>query len=865
VDASGDAYIAGTTYSTDLPVKNPYQKTNNATKLAESNAFVSKLNLSGTAILYSTYLGGTGQTPDYSTIGGDSGNGIAVDASGDAYVTGQACSTNFPVTTGAFQTVNNTTSNTTGYNKLYFGCNAFVTKLSPAGSSLVYSTYLGGSGAIINSCCGNISNYGDSGSAIAVDGSGNAYIAGFTDSPDFPVTPGVVQSANHASSNGTTNAFISKLNPTGTGLVYSTCLGGNGEPSGFNYGFATTTDAAYGLALDSKGNAYVTGAAYSSNFPVTAGAFQPTSNAISGQGGSNGFVAKLNPNATQLVYSTYLGGSGQYYYSGPHADYARAIAVNAAGNAFVTGETDSTDFPVTKGAFQTTKGGSSPNAFVTEFNAAGTALLYSTYLGGSGNNNSNDADVGYGIAVDGAGDAYVTGQASSDNFPITTSGFQTTNGGTTNAFLTKLNPNATELIYSTYLGGSLNDLASGIALDNSGNAYIAGQAYSSNFPVSAGAYQTTNKAHPTAGSNAFIAKLSIGDETTTVVTPSGNPVPQGTPVTLTATVTAPYSASNPTGTVTFTIDGSLAATVALVAGTAKYSTGTLGLGKHPVIAAYSGATGYQSSQAAYTQSIGIATPILAPAAGTYPSLSVTITDATPGAAIYYTINGGTPTSASTPYTAPITETAPGTYDIKAVAVLSGYASSTVTSAAYVIKPGTATPVIAPAGGINFTEAKLVTITDSATGAAIYYTTNGTTPTSASTKYTVPFLVGANETVTAIAIASGDSPSTPRLASFTFAGVPTMLAGPATAITASSATLNAFTSTQGIAGTYYFQYGSASTALSATTVKTALNSSPAVQVSTAITGLQTKTTYYYQFVVTTAAGSALGPVLTFTTN
>jgi len=168
-------------------------------------------------------------------------------------------------------------------------------------------------------------------------------------------------------------------------------------------------------------------------------------------------------------------------------------------------------------------------------------------------------------------------------------------------------------------------------------------------------------------------------------------------------------------------------------------------------------------------------------------------------------------------------------------------------------------------GAALTEAPLITIADSVAGAAIYYTTNGTTPTSASTRYTVPFLVGANETVSAIAIATGDSPSTVTTAAFTVAGWPTGLAAPATAITASSATLTAYASTQGIAGTYYFQYGTSTTALSSTTKKTALNSLPALQVSTALTGLTTKTVYYFQFVVTTAAGTATGPILTFTTD
>src|SRR5439155_1546373 len=219
------------------------------------------------------------------------------------------------------------------------------------------------------------------------DGAGNAYVTGLTDSADFPTTAG----AFATSANGCDDAFVTKLNPLGTSLLYSTYLGGSGADEGL------------GIAVDGAGNAYVTGQTGSTDFPTTAGAF-----ATSFNGGDDAFVTKLNPLGTGLLYSTYLGGSG--------ADEGLGIAVDGAGNAYVTGETDSTDFPTTAGAFDTSANGGF-DAFVTKLNPLGTSLLYSTYLGGSG------SDCGSGIAVDGAGNAYVTGSTGSANFPTTPGAF----------------------------------------------------------------------------------------------------------------------------------------------------------------------------------------------------------------------------------------------------------------------------------------------------------------------------------------------------------------------------------------------------------------------------------------------------------
>ena len=375
MDSSGNAYVTGSTNSSDFPTMNPFQPNLGGA----TNAFVTKLNAAGSALVYSTYLGGSGP---------DQGDGIAVDSSGDAYVTGSTESSNFPVV-NAFQST--------------FGgglSNAFVTKFNASGSVLVYSTYLGGTGQ-------------DHGVGIAVDSSGNAYVTGSTQSSDFPVV-NAFQSANGEGA-GHSSVFVTKFNPSGSALVYSTYLGGSG--CNINGSSGTGNDDGFAIAIDSSGNAYITGSTSSSNFP-TMNALQPTFGGTCG--GINGFVTKFNASGSALVYSTYLGGAG--------VNSGNGIAVDSSGDAYVTGQTNSTNFP-TMNPLQPTLGGAY-NAFVTELNAAGSALVFSTYLGGSAN------DSGNGIAVDSAFNAYVTGRTLSTNFP-TMNPFQPTLGGSRNAFVTK--------------------------------------------------------------------------------------------------------------------------------------------------------------------------------------------------------------------------------------------------------------------------------------------------------------------------------------------------------------------------------------------------------------------------------------------
>ncbi len=316
VDADGNAYVTGWTNSSGAFSTAPFPTTEGAFQTTygggASDAFVVKLDASGSAFLYSTFLGGSGN---------DEGHAVAVDASGMAYLTGLTTSPDFP-----------TVNPLQGLRGVY---DAFVTKLNVSGSSLVYSTYLGGSGD-------------EAGHGIAVDASGNSYVTGRTDSSDFP-TKLPFQPTN----GGSVDAFVTKLNATGSAFIYSTYLGGSGFENDADFDFLARRVG--GIAVDASDNAYVTGSTTSSDFP-TANPFQPAS------GGSyDVFITKLNATGSTLGYSTYLGGSG--------SDRGHGVALDASGNTYVTGETGSTDFPTTEGAFQTAYGGGFGDAFVAKINA----------------------------------------------------------------------------------------------------------------------------------------------------------------------------------------------------------------------------------------------------------------------------------------------------------------------------------------------------------------------------------------------------------------------------------------------------------------------------------------------------------------
>jgi len=324
--------------------------------------------------------------------------------------------------------------------------------------ALFYSTYLGGS-------------IRDGGQGIAVDSAGNAYVTGLSNSPDFPTATGAFQGTLA----GSFDAFVTKINPVGSApLVYSTYLGGSGD----DYGL--------GIAVDAAGNASLTGFTNSPNFPTTPAAIQ------SAPGGSaDAFVTKLNSSGSALIYSTYLGGSGY--------DVGQGIALDSLGSAYVTGVTSSADFPTSVAAFQIALAGSF-DAFVTKLNLAGSApLVYSTYLGGDSD------DRGYAVAVDSSGSAYVTGYTTSTNYPTTPGAFQTTYAGGADVFVAKLNPaGSTPLLYSTYLGGTGQDIGQAIAVNASGNAFVTGKT-SGSFPTTASAFQSTFGG---GGSDVFATRLN---------------------------------------------------------------------------------------------------------------------------------------------------------------------------------------------------------------------------------------------------------------------------------------------------------------------------------------------------------------------
>jgi len=429
VGADGSVYVSGETSSENFPTEDPIQPA----KDNAIDAFVTKLSADGSALIYSTYLGGGSNDAAYA---------IAVDADGNAYVTGPA-SDDFPTTPGAFQTE--------------YGGNldAFVAKLNPAGDALVYSTFLGGGGY-------------DQTWGIAVDGDGSAYVTGSTEKPgnDFPVTPGAFQPSRGGPNSA---AFVSKFNPTGSALEYSTHLGGS------------ETDRGYDIAVHG-GYAYVTGKTGSTDFPTTVGAFDTTLGAS-----TDAFVTKMNGDGSGLVYATYLGSS--------RSDVGFGIAVDLAGHAYVTGEAYYDDFPTTPGAFQTSRGGSAGDndSFVTRLNAAGDTLICSSFLGGS------NREHGAGIAVDGTGIAYLTGWTASDNFPIVDpipGGSEYDDG---EVYVTKVDTEACAIVYSSFMGGSEQDRTGGdkgdpagnpIAVDAAGCVYVTGRTQSTDFPTTAGAFQT---------------------------------------------------------------------------------------------------------------------------------------------------------------------------------------------------------------------------------------------------------------------------------------------------------------------------------------------------------------------------------------
>ena len=441
VDNTGNAYLTGTTESTDFPTNRPLSGQIAGKKIAQGfylpDVFVAELNASGSALVYSTYLGGDAQ---------DIGQAIAVDAAGNAYVAGYTSSTNFPVTANALQKNLLCTNNT-----LFINANAFVAEISASGTNLVYCSYLGGTNL-------------DHASGIAVDASGFIYATGFTASTNFPVT-NALTGFRHL--NGATNAtssldaFVCKFQPNFAGWVYSTFLGG------------TNDDGATAIAADAGGNAYVVGWTVSTNFPGAntnypgSGASFVKNDLTNNLGvgfafnlTTNSFLTEISADGAAILHTAVFGGL--------RADAASAVALDTAGNIYVTGTATSTNFPVTPaslvGSLRATNAGAS-DVFVTVFKADWSALLYSAYLGGA------LADFGNAIAVDGAGNAYVTGQTLSTDFPAFAAR-QSALKGASDAFLTKILP-ATPALQLTVAAAGTNVLVSWPPVGQESPAWIA--------------------------------------------------------------------------------------------------------------------------------------------------------------------------------------------------------------------------------------------------------------------------------------------------------------------------------------------------------------------------------------------------------
>ena len=426
IDPSGQAVQTGYTYSTNLPTTTgAFQGSIQSTPCG----YVVKMNSAGNGLIFCTYLGGNNSTYPY--------GGCSSDQNGNTYLAGYTYATNFPTTSGAFQTTGTTFPE------------MFITKLNTTGSALGYSTYLGGNNTDV--CYG-----------MHADLDGYAYVTGYSYSTNYPTSSGAFQSSIPYTSYP--NVFCTKLNQSGTALAMSSFYGSS---SGYGYGNSVSSDA--------SGNPYITGYTYATNFPTTSGAWK-----TSGTTTPEIFIAKFNASGTSLSYATYLQGNS--------TDIAYNIAVDQNnGEATVVGYTYSTNYAITPGALQSTLS-STPEGFITRMNSNGTGLIFSTFLGG------NSTDYCYGVTCTLDGNVHVGGYTYSSNFPgITSDGYQKTISSTPDAFLSSFNSTGS-LLYGTYLGGNSTDQAyyfKCLGSNSENQVVIGGITSSSNFPVTAGAYQTS--------------------------------------------------------------------------------------------------------------------------------------------------------------------------------------------------------------------------------------------------------------------------------------------------------------------------------------------------------------------------------------
>lgn len=757
-------------------------------------------------LVYATLLGGNGLGGNQN---GDTASAIATDAQGNAYITGQTDSSNFPVSKPYDGKYNSE-----------FGM-AFVSKINPEGTAFVYSTFLGGT-------------WEDWGFGIAADSSGNAYVAGGTRSSDFPVVHPIQSSAQGEVDQW--HGFVTKISPSGNALIYSTYLGGSGE------------DEATAIAIDPSGNAYVTGYTSSQDFPT----YKPlqSKNKATTTNPLTGFVSKINPSGTAFVYSTYLGGS--------YLDNASGIAADAEGNAYVAGEAYSTDFPVyhaLQSKYQGESNGNGGDPFLSKIKPDGSGFVYSTYVGG-GSFMNGPAAMGNAVTADSRGNAYLVGEVYDSTALPLVKPLQTGLGNLGyGAFLSKVNPEGSAFVYSTFLGDTNG--ANAVAVDRYQNVYITGSQYCPwDLPTPVHPVGTCAAKGPPSNPNvvleAFIYEVAANGSAITFASPYGAGYEIGFGI-----------AVDPSGDIYVAGRTGYTKAFPVVNALEKTSEGTT----EGFVLKIDMATGVTATSTAIKSS---ANP---QPQGQPVTFSATVTPKTgavaPKGSLQFSVDGSVAATRTLDSNGEATYTTTslsvGQHTVKAVyAGSTGFESSNDTLTETIEPPLAATPVILPVGGV-YTSLPTVTIADAITGATIYYTANGEAPTVKSTAYTGPFTVAASETIEAVAVDAGHTNSSTAAASYTLVGSPTAISGSATTVSASGATLRGTVNTFGLSGSYFFVYGLSNNALTSTTASASLSATQGPElVSEQLAKLQGKTKYYYRVVATTAGGTGMGEVLSFTT-
>jgi hypothetical protein len=632
VDSAGELYVAGYTQSTNFPTQAAYQSSGPAKVGGNTWGFVTKFAANGQSLVFSTYLGGT--------LGNDFAYGIAVDASGNAFVVGQTTSNDFPITSGVYQTICSPYYNNSQHiaqSNCASGPSAFVTKLSATGT-LSASTFLGGSATQ------------SEGVAVAVDAAGRPYVAGYTypgetipngvgqiPTVGFPTTTGAVVSAYNYSSCSPCNgalqydAFVSVFDPALSTLIYSTMIGDNRPFSAIEASGSQANTIGEAVTLDSSGNFYLAGYSQDNYLPTTAGSYEPNPLTCGHDdaettlfGGNCGFVSKFSPLSSaggpSLIYATYLGGQATAAASSGSSwvDYVTGIAADSSGNAYLVGYANEAGFPTTAGAYQTTCNGyinatstgdfDCNAAFIAKLNPTGSALLAGTYFGCVTCNGDDVYTMGA-IALDASNNVYIAGFGG-NGLPLI-NGFPSNNAiGGAAPFVAEFDPALATLKFSTFINvGNAGQIApAGLVLDSLANIYVAGNI---NSPVSSaatnGAFQTT---YGGGDSDGFVAKITVFAQTATALTASPSSTTTGNPVTLTAAATQVSGTGVPTGTVTFN-DGALAIGSGTLnsSGVATFVTSALGAGTHSITAAYGGdANDAASTSTAVPVTIKIAVP-----------------------------------------------------------------------------------------------------------------------------------------------------------------------------------------------------------------------------------------------------------------